>query len=182
MATLPPGGGRRTASLGSGSSRSRSVVIGRPGRGTTILAPVQEGIGSIFAFATVDGYSDFLISGSALLQEIGDSILLETGDRLLIEDAASTGISAGEAFPVRGVGAALADALGTSAGITTVSGVMEEPGPVGDTLLLEIGDDILLENGDLILLETGAVPPAGIILDTLDQEISDTSGDFILEV
>jgi hypothetical protein len=59
---------------------------------------------------------------------------------------------------------------------------MEEPGPVGDTLLLEIGDDILLENGDLILLETGAVPPAGIILDTLDQEISDTSGDFILEV
>jgi hypothetical protein len=140
-------------------------------------------VGTTEGRATVEGISDFLIVGNTILLEIGDQILLETGvDFLLLEDGASTGISAGETT-VRGIGAALVDTFGTSAGIATVSGVMEEPsGPSGDTLLLEIGDDILLENDDFLLLETGAVPPAGIILDTLDQEISDTSGDFILEV
>ncbi len=137
MATLPPSGAGRTATLGTGTSRSRSVVVGRPGRGTTILSPIYDAIGTSGGMATVEGVSDFLIVGNTILLEIGDQILLETGvDFLLLEDGASTGISAGETT-VRGIGAALVDTFGTSAGIATVSGVMEEPsGPSGDTLLL----------------------------------------------
>lgn len=182
MATLPPGGGRRTASLGSGSSRSRSVVVGASGRGVTIPAPIQEGVGVSNAFATAEGYSDFLISGDGLLQEIGDNILLETGELLLLEDAASIGLS--ECVPtVRGVGAALADTFGASDGVASVSGVMEEPGAAGDTLLQENGDDLLQENSDFILLETGAVPPSGRLLDVTSlNALVSVTGDYLIGV
>lgn len=180
MATLPPGGGRRTASLGTGSSRSRTVVTGASGRGVTIPTPITEGVGSVTAFALVTGVSDFDLEGDALLLETGDQILLETSDRLLIEDAASAGSSTGTAT-VTGVGGANVDRLARTEGFATVTGVMEVPN-TADNILLEDGDDLLIETGDFILLEDGTVTPPSAILDTLGDPILDTSGDFILEV
>lgn len=182
MATLPTGGAGRTATLGAGTSRSRSVAVGRPGRGTTIPTPVQEMVGTAEGRATVDGVSDFLIVGNSILQEIGDRILLETGEYLLIEDGASTGLV--ECVPtVRGIGAALVDTAGTSAGIGSASGVMEEPSAAGDTLLQENGDDLLQENSDFILLETGAVPPSGRLLDVTSlNAIVSVTGDYLIGV
>jgi hypothetical protein len=182
MATLPTGGAGRTATLGTGSSRSRSVAVGRPGRGNTIPTPIQETIGFSEGRATVEAVSDFDIVGNTILQEDGDQILQETGEFLLLEDGASTGFV--ECVPtVRGTGAALADAFGTSAGIGSASGVMEEPAAAGDTLLQEIGDDLLQESGDFILLETGAVPPGGRLLDVTSlNALVSVTGDYLIGV
>jgi len=182
MATLPPGGAGRTATLGTGNSRSRSVVVGRPGRGTTIPTPIQQAIGTAEGRASVDGVSDFLITGNSILQENGFVVLQETGERLLIEDAASTGVADGTTV-VRGIGAALVDTFGTSAGIATVAGVMEDPGAAGDTLLLEDGDDLLQENGDFILLDAGAVPPSGRLLDVTSlNALIGVNGEYLIGV
>ena len=178
MATLPPGGARRSATLGSGSSRSTTVVVDRGGRDYTIPTPITDITGTILGYALVSGVSDFALSGNALLQENGDALLQEDGFRLLLEDAASTGLSEGTTF-VRCTSSWLVDVSGSSAGVATVSGVLETPGGV-DNLLLEDGDDLLQENGDFILLETGAVTPGTAILDMNNEEITDIDGGFIL--
>lgn len=182
MATLPTGGAGRTATLGTGTSRSRAVVVGRPGRGTTIPTPVQEMVGTSGGLSSADGVSDFELVGNTLLQEIGDQILQESGEFLLLEDGASTGTVNDVALVIRGVGAALADALGISDGVASASGVLETPTASGNSLLQEVGDDLLQESGSFILLETGAVPPPGVILDMNGEEISDVNGEFITGV
>ena len=182
MATLPPGGAGRTATLGTGTSRSRSVVVGRPGRGTTIPTPLQQIVGTSGGLSTAAGVSDFVIIGNTLLKEDDDQILQETGEFLLLEDAASTGTVNDIALFIRGVGAALADAEGRSDGVASASGVLEEPSASGDALLQEDDFSILQEDDDFILLETGAVPPPGVLLDMNGEEISDVNGEFITGV
>jgi hypothetical protein len=179
VATLPPGGGRRTASLGGGTSRSRTVVIGQAGRNSTIPTPVTQGVGSSYGLATVLGVGSFDAPGNAILLETGDILLLEIGDRLLIEDALTTASAAGVAT-VSGVGAARVDRSARTEGLATVSGVMEVPGAAAN-ILLENGDDLLMETGDLLLLETGVVIPPTVLLDTDGFPIFDTSGEYILE-
>jgi len=183
MATLPPGGGRRTASLGSGSSRSRSIAIGQPGRGVTIPTPIQEMDGTAAGRATVDGVSDFLVVGNSILQEDGFRLLQEDGSALSVEDAASFGTVNDISISVRGIGAALVDAFGTSAGVASVSGVIEAPGAGTDNLLQEDGSALLQEDDDLILLETGAVPPSGRLLDVTSlNALVSVTGDFLIGV
>lgn len=179
MVALPPGGGRRTSTLGTGSGRSTSVAVGRAGRGKTITNP--SAFGTIFGLAVVTGVGDFELSGNSILLEIGDELLMETGDALLIEDGASTGSAAGS-VTTRGVGARLVDAVGTVSGATaTASGTLEEPS-VADKILLEIGDDLLMETGEFLLLESGVVAPPTAIQDVDGFEITDTDDEYILEV
>lgn len=177
MVALPPGGGRRTSTLGTGSSRSTSVAIGAAGRGKTIATP--SAFGTAFGLAVVVGISDFVLSGNALLQENGDDLLQETGERLLLEDGAVVGTATG-GTTVRGIGASFRDAVGSVTGVASVAGVLEEPG-LADNILKEDGDDILLETGDFLLKESGTVIPPTAILDVDGFAITDTTGDYILE-
>lgn len=204
MVALPPGGGRRTSTLGTGSGRSTSVAVGLAGRGKTITNPSV--FGTIFGLAVVTGVGDFELVGNSILLEIGDDLLMETGDALLLEDGSSLGAVTGTAT-IRGVGARLVDAVGTVSGATaTVSGAFEDPNPAdnlllengddillenndllllesnGDNVLLEDGDDLLLEDGSLLLLESGVVAPPTAIQDVDGFEILDTDGEYILEV
>lgn len=157
MTSLGAGGGRRTASLGSGSSRTGTLVAGTTARSKTLPSPIYDAVGTSDGVALVNGVGDIDPTGDDLLQENGDRLLQEDNKRILLEDAISAGSSAGVAT-VAGVGAALRDSSGTIAGVATVSGVMEVPG-AADNLLKEDGDDLLLESGDFILLDDGTVLP-----------------------
>jgi hypothetical protein len=204
VVALPPGGGRRTSTLGTGTGRATSVVVGRAGRGKTITNP--SAFGTAFGLAFVEGVGEFELTGNSILLEIGDQLLMETGDFLLLEDGASAGLAAGDTT-IRGIGERLVDAVGTVSGATaTASGAFEEPNLTdnlllengdgillenndllllesnGDNVLLENGDDLLLEDGSLLLLESGAVAPPTAIKDVDGFEIFDTNGDYILEV
>jgi hypothetical protein len=184
MATLPPSGAGRTASLGTGTSRSRSVAVGRAGRGTTIATPILDVIGSAFGTSDATAVSEFEIVGNTILQENGDQLLQENGDFLLVEDAASFGTVSDINLSVRGVGAALADAMGMASGVATVTGVIEAPGGAGgDSLLQENGDDLLQENSDFILLEVGVLPPSGRLVDVTGlNALLSVTGDYLTGV
>jgi hypothetical protein len=175
---LSEGGSNRSRTLGTGTSRSRTLVIGRAGRSRTVPAPLAQGAGISDGLAVVLGDADYIVGGNSILQETSDRILLETGEYLLIEDAALVGLSAGFAGVI-GYGASFADGQGLSAGNTTpIRGVGEVPS-VADNLLKEDGDDILLETGDFLLLEDGTVAPSSTLLDANNTEILDTNGDFM---
>lgn len=162
MATLPPGGGRRRASsLGTGSSRSTTVVVGRRGRSSTIPTPVSFSVGSTFGFAQVSGIGDFTLT----------------------LDVSSFGTIEGFAL-VSAEGASFVDRIGTSAALATVTGVLEVPGGGGGTnrILQEIGDDLLLEDGSFMLREDGITVAPTTILDLDGFPITDLNGDNVLEV
>ena len=210
MRTLPPGGGRRTASLGAvipavdefvqddndeallddaGSPLAvtlapdrLSLSAGISGRRKTIPTPVYRMVGTSAGTAFALAVGDIILSGNALLLENGDDLLLETGDRLLIEDASSPATAVGIAS-VRGIGAAAAAAQGTSAGIAVASGVMDA-GASGDKLLLESGDDILMEDGSFLLLETGGVvvPATALIEAITGQPLLGAGGEYLVGV
>ena len=182
MATLPPGGGRRRASLITGTTRGSTLVIGHSGRTSTIPTPPSAVVGYSQGFATASGVSSFVLSGDAIQLETGDRLLQETGNWLLIEDAASVATATGIAT-VSGDGGARVDRSGRTEGLATVTGVMEDPGAAGDALLLEDGFSLLQEDGDFILLELGAVPPSGRLLDVTSlNALLGVNGEYLIGV
>ena len=182
MSTLPPGGGRRTTSLGTGTTRSGTLASGVGGRRKNIPTPVYTMTGTAAGTSSALAVGETVITGNALLLEIGDDILLETGDRLLIEDGSSPGTALGVAT-VRAIGAAAAAAQGTSAGVAVASGVMDA-GATGDKLLLESGDDILMEDGSFLLLDVGgSVMPAKALIEAITgQPLLGAGGEYLVGV